>query len=451
MSARRLLLRARRDESGQILPMIALMMVVLIGFLALAVDVGNAYLHKRRLQAAVDLALVSSAQSLPDTTSAIGLAKSYTDTNWHKRDDTNPAETVTTGCLTAGCTKQDQISLTATVDVPTVFLKLFGIDKWSVRAKGTACGPCDSTQAKFDVMVVLDRSYSMCLDSDDRPNNCADLAQAVDGIKSLLGFFNPATDHVGLTLLSSGDDHSPSTYHVGSNAPRCDGADPTDAYASGKGPFYDTVGDFMDGTAASHDTWVVAPLDTTFKSADGSLNASSPIVSTLNCVQPKFWTPIAPAIKEATDALIAAKGDGAKQYLIYMGDGGANVQPMKRDSNGNVVTVGGVQQTSWYTPTAGNNLQPCHDAVAQAARAKANAIEVYTIGYDLNASSANRCVANNQPDVGTAESGIDARSAMTQMATDSSHFYEKATPGEVYSIFNTIGHQITGSGVRLTN
>lgn len=344
MTQRRRPSRLIRTESGQIIPMVALTLLVLLGFLAIAIDVGNAYLHKRRLQAAVDLALISAAQKLPNTTTAGNDAKTYIDTNWHKRDSSTPTKTVTTSCLVAGCVQPDKVSVTATVDVPTFFARLFGVDKWTVKAKGSACGPCDTSQAKFDVMVVLDRSYSMCL-SATGPNGCSDLDLAVEGITSLMSFFNTSTDRLGLTLLSSGDDKAPNTYHTGTNAPRCDGADQNDANVSGKGDFYQDAGDFMDGTT-SHDTWVVAPLANNFKNANGTLNTASKFVSTLNCVQPKLWTPIAPAIKEATDSLIANKRTGVKQYLIYFGDGGANVQPMKRDGNGFVVKANNIQQVS---------------------------------------------------------------------------------------------------------
>jgi hypothetical protein len=55
-----------------------------------------------------------------------------------------------------------------------------------------------------------------------------------------------------------------------------------------------------------------------------------------------------------------------KQVVIHMCDGGANLQPMKRDAAGNATTT-----QSWYTPTGGNNDKPCHDAVAQANIAEA--------------------------------------------------------------------------------
>jgi hypothetical protein len=279
----------------------------------------------------------------------------------------------------------------------------------------------------------------MCLDSNNAYNNCIDMANAVAGIKALIPFFNTSLDRIGLVLLGSGDDKSPFD-HAGPPAP-CDTANVADA-SSGKGMFYKTLGDFMDGTPANHDSWVVAPLANDFKLANGALNNSSSIISTLNCVQHKYWTPIAPAIDEARQALVNSSRPGATKVIVYMGDGGANVQPMQRDSNGNPLAT-----QSWYTPTPGNNLLPCHDAVAQAQKAKDQGIIIYTIGYDLNASSANQCSKNN---TWTVETGIDARTALQQMATPGgTHFYEKATPGEVYTIFSAIGRSITSGGTRL--
>jgi Flp pilus assembly protein TadG len=433
-----------RSERGQTVPIIAIFLGVLIGCTGLAIDVGNAWLQKRRLQSSVDLALLAAAQKLPNTTVASSDATAYTVTNWNKETNLPVATSTSTGCVVTGCSRADKITLSATVHVPTFFVRLFGVSDWTVKAQGAACGPCDSSANKFDVMVVLDRSYSMCLSSSGGYNGCSDISNAVEGIKALLQFFNTQSDRVGLVLLGPTDDKSPFD-HAGAASP-CDTANPGDYAVSGKGRFYGTVGDFMDGTPSSYDTWVVAPLANDFKSSDGSLNASSRLVSTLNCVEPKFWTPIAPAIDEARKELINKARAGATKVLVYFGDGGGTVQPMKRDANGNPLAT-----QSWYTPTTGNNLLPCHDAVAQAQRAKDAGIDVYTIGYDLNASDANTCYKNNKPlDATQKESGIDARSTMQQMATPGgTHFYEKATPGEVYSIFNAVGHEITSGGTRL--
>lgn len=447
MSRRGLFIRAR-EEHAQVVPLVAVAIVVLLGFAGLAVDVGNAWLQKRRLQSAVDLALVSAAQKLPNTSVAAADASAYTAANWHKVTQAPMTTATTTGCQFTGCLQPDKIGLVANATVPTYFVRLFGINSWNISARGAACGPCDSTNEKFDVVVVLDRSYSMCLNSGGSYNGCSDLTNAVDGVKSLLQFFDTQTDRLGLALLSSSDSTSPFN-HTGSGAP-CDSADPNDASVSGKGPFYKTAGDFMDGTPSSHDKWLVAPLQGNFKNSDGSLNTSSAFVSSINCVKSKYWTPIAPAIDAARQELVTNGRSDARKVMVFMGDGGGNSQPMKRDANGNPLAT-----QSWYTPTSGNNLLPCHDAVAQAQRAKAAGIVVYTIGYDLNASNANTCYKNNKPSDSTQkEAGIDARGVMQQMATPDStptdkHFYEKATPGEVYSIFNAIGRQITAGGTRL--
>ncbi len=447
MSGRRFLARARA-EHGQVIPLVAVSIVVLLGCAGLAIDVGSAWLQKRRLQSSVDLALLSAAQQLPDTSLAASDASAYTEANWHKVTDDPITSTATAGCQVAGCPQPDKLSLVATTTIPTYFVRIFGINSWTVKAKGAACAPCDANNEKFDVIVVLDRSYSMCLDSSGSYNGCSDLANAVEGITSLLQFFDTPTDRVGLVLLSSGDTVSPYD-HAGSSAP-CDTANTSDASTSGKGPFYKSAGDFMDGTSGSHDSWLVAPLRNDFKNANGSLNPSSALISSLNCVKSKYWTPIAPAIDAARQELVTNGRSDAIKVIVFMGDGGANVQPMRRDSNGNPLAT-----QSWYSPTSGNNLLPCHDAVAQATRAKNDGIEIFAIGYDLNASNANTCYKNNQPSTSTQkETGIDARSVMQQMASpdptpSSKHFYEKATPGELYSIFNAIGRQITAGGTRL--
>ena len=202
--------------------------------------------------------------------------------------------------------------------MPTFFGKIFGFDNLNVSAQGSACGGCDTSTQKFDVVVVLDRSYSMCLDSNDQYNNCYDLDQAKQGIQALLNFFNPATDRLGLAVLSSGDNVSPFN-HTGTYP--CDTANLSDL-GGGHGPFYGSLGDFMDGTPASHDSWLIAPLSNTFKNADGSINNNSTFVSDLNCLQPKFWTPMAPAVQAATNELITNGRPDARKIIIYMGDGG---------------------------------------------------------------------------------------------------------------------------------
>src|SRR5687768_17947320 len=55
---------ALREERGQVLVMGALMMTVLLGFLALVLDAGNAYAQRRFVQNGADAAAIAAARVL---------------------------------------------------------------------------------------------------------------------------------------------------------------------------------------------------------------------------------------------------------------------------------------------------------------------------------------------------------------------------------------------------
>ena len=61
--------RVRRQD-GQALPMVALAMVVLLGFAGLVIDIGRVWVAQRQLQAAVDSAALVAGQDLPNATTA---------------------------------------------------------------------------------------------------------------------------------------------------------------------------------------------------------------------------------------------------------------------------------------------------------------------------------------------------------------------------------------------
>ena len=76
------LMRSRfaSSESGQVLVLTAILVVVIFGFTAFVVDVGRAYLVQRDLQAGVDAAALAGAQELPDPSLAAQVAHEYSPT-----------------------------------------------------------------------------------------------------------------------------------------------------------------------------------------------------------------------------------------------------------------------------------------------------------------------------------------------------------------------------------
>ena len=474
MSARTSITRVARGEDGAVAIIVAFCLIALLAVAALAIDLGYTYLQQRRLQSAVDYAVMAAAQDLQSSpTSASSDAQTFLNANWQKNGNTgtptaslltcafdpaNPQQQCTTSSSACQANNPCQIRVTASAPVPTPFGAIFGTPNTYVTAQGRACGGCDTVTQRLDIVVVLDRSYSMCLNAQNQ-YDCTALTDAKQGIlQGMLPALNPTNDRVALDLISSGDNFD--TNKTGTYP--CDGANTNDFYSyygaqrAGYGPFYGTLGDFTSGTTAtgSLGTWVVSPLSQSstggaFLNADGKTpNTSNQFVQDVNCVQTKFWTPIAPAILAARQELDNDNSGwtDAKKIIVYLGDGGADIQPMQSDSKGNSLS-----SNDWYTPTTGNNLMPCHDAVQQAANAKADNITIYTIGYNLTEGSADTCYDNNKPlNSGDVEPGINAQSALQSMATDSNHYFDAPTPTAVKAAFQAVAASIVSTATRIT-
>lgn len=458
-----------RREHGQALPLVIVMFVVLCGFVGLTIDVGYGLLQKRRLQSAVDLGLLSGARELPSATTAATEARSYTTQNFQLAADTGVTITTSASCMTTGCSQPDKLSLEATTQTPTFFLKLFGIDRWAVTARGAACGPCDSSIAAFDVMVVLDRSGSM---------SAQDMADAREGVRELLDYFDEGKDRVGLTVLESADSRAP--FFTGSGTAPCEtdgGSYSSTSYSpltSGYTGYGGAAGAFMDGTSLSHDTWVVVDLaaGAEFQNANGTLNENSTLLDTLDCIQRGGSTPIGAAVQEAKNELVSRgrtqyDGQDVRKVIVYLGDGGASSTPLQRECRSRTSSnsawgawracattdAGGGSNrqwrvnaaASWYSWSAGNRDRPCADAIAQARSADSAGIDVYTIGYGVSSDWCRPGVSNSPPE----SPSITQQAAIRSMASEQDMYFEQPQRGDITAVFAEIGRDITAGGTRL--
>ncbi|MEI2420173.1 pilus assembly protein TadG-related protein, partial [Arthrospira platensis SPKY2] len=59
--------RQQRGEEGQILPLIALLLPILIMMLGMTIDIGFAQANQRRMQTAADMAALAGARSMSIT------------------------------------------------------------------------------------------------------------------------------------------------------------------------------------------------------------------------------------------------------------------------------------------------------------------------------------------------------------------------------------------------
>ncbi|WP_288886307.1 pilus assembly protein TadG-related protein [uncultured Eubacterium sp.] len=79
----------RKKEEGAVMVFVALLMVVLLAFTALAIDFGTAYYQRQKLQTACDAAALAGVQYLPNTTKAETVAREYLAANFEHGVTTN--------------------------------------------------------------------------------------------------------------------------------------------------------------------------------------------------------------------------------------------------------------------------------------------------------------------------------------------------------------------------
>ncbi len=143
------------SERGQALPLFALFLLVMLGFVAMSIDVGRYVWARTQMQAAVDAAALAAAQSMPSQSDAASKATEYwlDNSGFIRNQGTNVQFAVT---YPEG---NKAVRVEASADIPTWFARIFGIDHWTVSASG------DAESQVLDIVVVFDISGSMCFDS----------------------------------------------------------------------------------------------------------------------------------------------------------------------------------------------------------------------------------------------------------------------------------------------
>ena len=132
-------------RSGQILMLATIAMVILLGFSALAVDIGLLYSTRRRMQTAADGAAIAGATALRDGENYTKAADDVASFNGFTNSQNNVAVTVSEPTLPSpypsGVT---YVEVDITQTVPTYFLRALGYKSMNVGARavsGAVAGP----------------------------------------------------------------------------------------------------------------------------------------------------------------------------------------------------------------------------------------------------------------------------------------------------------------------
>ena len=423
--------RTRGRESGQMLTMALMLLVLLLGFSAIVVDVGF-FLHRReRVQHIADAAALAGAQELPNDmilaediarewAARNGLDGSSIDVSFECRA-TNPLHCEPSGADTIMVEGEMRSPLTL---MPVLRLLGGASDNcWlnegcDVAGTAAACrGECTTAVTPADIALILDRTGSMtndCRDSKDNDGdgridssdpNCGnggltedggptDLEQAQAGARAMLEVLNPELQSVGLGVLPP----SISQSFWQNRVCRVDTNEPW----------------------SPNDDWLVVNLSDDYKRPDGSLNSSSRLLRVLGCLQSEGWTNIGYPVRAARQHLEdpGYARDDAQKAIVLLSDGAAN-----RPRNGN----------------------PCALAAQEADIAKAEGIEVYTIGYgtDDNTDAGFTCSEDNGP-----WRNQTAETLLRYMATDDDHFFQEPEGSDLTDVFEEIGRRLA-AGSRL--
>ena len=350
-----------RGESGAALFLATSSMVFLIPMVGLVVDTGFMYSAKARLQAAVDGSSLAAARALNlgATLQSQQTAAAQNAVNWfYANFPVGTWATTGTSMNTTGATNTnagyaspsvniypdannpqlDHVDVTASTNVPTWFMKWFGYGSIKITAIGNA------TRRAVVVMMVLDRSHSMCMVSGslihgnnpcNKNDTTAPCSQMIAAAKQFTGQFAEGRDYIGLITFAE-------------------------------------------------NVYVTQIPSTTFQSTLGYSNNSGSVsgsaAGSLDNIVCNGGTGTAQAISLAYQALYQAGLPGALNIIMLETDGLPNAMTMNFYDS--VHSVAGLNASSNCTDTVGKK-------VATAGGFASNHIPSWTTGLALNAAPFN--------------------------------------------------------------
>jgi Flp pilus assembly protein TadG len=190
-----------RDESGAVMVLAAIMMLMLLGFAGLVIDVGYVYFAQRALQASTDAAALAGAQIIGTGGNVTNTALAYgvqSGENNYQAGLTDVAMTSTLECFTGTgipctalqtpSTSANAIQVVQTATVPTFLANLFGIHSWQISAQAVASTKGGSPCPYCNIAFIVDTTASMGnLATDSTCLGETAIECAMTGIQNILG------------------------------------------------------------------------------------------------------------------------------------------------------------------------------------------------------------------------------------------------------------------------
>jgi Putative Flp pilus-assembly TadE/G-like len=485
-------LRAASCENGQIIPWVALLMVLFLGFAGLTLDLGHAYVCYRELQASTDAAAlagayamglqgatqstvnsqVSAYSSVPGAVNATpNLPNAAVSTSFRCVKDL--PNVVQAPCTSVGTNNVIQVMQTSSV--PTIFIRalaLFGINSattLNLRAYSTATG-MSGGNPRMNVAIVLDTTASM--GGYDTACGATRITCALNGVQTLLNQLTPcSTGSTSSNCAGAYDQVSLFTFppvqaNTAGNDTSCPSSNP--AIVQYFAPVYNATwtnpstssntGTYQVTLQAGSNNGFFDDYSTT-NQQNGSISASSELGIAVGAGGCKgVQTPggdgtyLAGSIFAAQSALMAASAaNGGQNVMIVLSDGDANAQSSKTNFAN---CPAGSKTPPCYTGTDTTNTSvtypsisdQCHQSVLAANYATNQGTAVYTIGYGASTSGCSTDAGTITPCTELQQMSSNYGSSTntgTYFYTDSTSNCPGATTGSLNSVFGSIAAELS--------
>jgi hypothetical protein len=399
-----LIVRFFRDQSAQMLPVMAFMVIAFMSIAALSLSIGSTYVQQHQLQASANAAALAGAQQLPNSTAATAAATYSSQSGDNNSNSYMPGVTSSAqlGCLSSltslgvlcvAPANANAIQVKQQITVPMLFGGLFrifgGNPTTTLTATATASARgTGATVAPYNVAIIVDSTGSMSSTDSDSLCSTSRMACALQGVQVLLQALSPC--NISLTscgAVTAGTNGSGNV--VGSvdrvalfefpNVPtstvsdlyNCNGTNPgSNAYtfptagATSYTPLnsstYEIVG-FSSDYKTSDTATTLSQTPTKGASGNSLVKASGGLSGCTKMTNVSGQgTYLAGAIYAAQSALVAEQAafPGSQNVLILISDGDASASTTELGllSNNKATTYPGYDQQCAQAVTAGQNI-----------------------------------------------------------------------------------------------
>ena len=445
----------RRDESGQMLPVVAFMLIALLGLCGLVLDVGHLYMCHRELQSSCDAAALAGATAMAGATSnplatTVGGVKAIA-TNYgsvagsHNVYNNLPNVTMVSGypmlaCLSTfqtqgiscvGYVPYNAVKVKQQAVIPLQFAALFGFPTMTITASSTAVkggGP----SRPYNIVVMLDTTLSMTYY--DADCGATQMQCSLTGLQVLLQHLDPCgTSQPTCTVTAGNAANSVARVSVFAFPQVSYPTVPYDYDCSNSTTtavaytFPSAVAtSYNPGTSNSSTTYRILDFQSDYRTSDtatilyptSNLTVAAGGSNSCTGIQPpyntgQYGTYYAATMYAAQAALIQEQtaNPGSQNVMIILGDGDADTP---QNFNGHNVMAPPATASGVYPSWVGE----CGQAIIAAKFASTLGTTVYTVAY--GAPSTGGCTTDTNAG---AYPNVQPCNEMAQMATNSWDFF----------------------------